>query len=85
MNSLKKKSKKDNKPTDDDPDGEKLAASGKSVGKVVNAVKNSPNDVLKFELMRIGAGGAPEVKIVELRPSATPTGTTAGWARQSRG
>ena len=55
-------------------DGEKLAASGKSVGKVVNAVKNSPNDVLKFELMRIGADGAPEVKIVELRPSATPTG-----------
>ena len=55
-------------------DGEKLAASRKSVGKVVNAVKNSPNDVLKFELMRIGADGAPEVKIVELRPSATPTG-----------
>ena len=55
-------------------DGEKLPASGKSVGKVVNAVKNSPNELMKFELMHIGASGAPEVKVVELRPGSTAAG-----------
>ncbi|CEF98305.1 Peptidase M50, putative membrane-associated zinc metallopeptidase [Ostreococcus tauri] len=55
-------------------DGEPLAATGGSVGKLVNAVKKSPNELMKFELMHLGADGAPEVKIVEVRPGSTAAG-----------
>lgn len=50
-------------------DGEKLPAARKSVSKVVSMVKDSPNELMKFEIMHLGADGAPEVKTVQLRPN----------------
>ena len=55
-------------------DGDTLLAKSESVSKVVNTVKESPNELVKFELMRLDASGAPEVKVVEVRPSAGPGG-----------
>lgn len=54
--------------------GDTLQASSRSVSKVVQAVKNSPNTFMKFELMHVGANGAPEVKVVELRPDTSDAG-----------
>ena len=54
--------------------GEKLQANSRSVSKVVQAVKKSPDEFMKFELMHVGANGAPEVKVVELRPETSAAG-----------
>jgi len=54
--------------------GDSLAASSKSVSKIVQAVKQSPNEFMKFEVMHIGENGAPEVKVVELRPESSAAG-----------
>ena len=50
-------------------DGEKLPAARKSVSKVVSMVKDSPNALMKFEIMHLGVDGAPEVKTVQVRPN----------------
>jgi len=55
-------------------DGDTLPAKSESVIKLVNAVKKCPDKLVKFELMHLDADGAPEVKVVEVRPSAGPGG-----------
>ena len=54
------------------------------MSKVVNTVKESPNELVKFELMRLNASGAPEVKVVEGASERWSEEATARWASSSR-